>query len=211
MDDRRVLFLGDSYVAGSHDPTGQGWVGRVAAASWAADAPLIAYNLGVGGQTSVQVAARWRAEAEPRLNREADCRVVFSFGANDATMEGGRPQVDPERTTETLRTVVVETLELGLAPFVVGPPPAGEHEHDERIEELASRFEKACAQQGVPFVPVTAALRASHAWVEEAARGDGWHPGAGGHQALADLVLAGGWLAWLRADPGGVNAQPVSA
>jgi len=203
MDDRRVLFLGDSYVAGSHDPAGQGWVGRVAAASWAAGASLIAYNLGVGGETSVQVAARWRTEAEPRLHREADCRVVFSFGANDATIEGGRPQVEPDRTTQTLGVVVDEALELGLPTFVVGPPPAGESEHDDRIEELSCSFERLCAQRGVPFVPVTAALRASRAWVEEAARGDGWHPGAGGHQALADLVLAGGWLPWLRADPVG--------
>ena len=36
-----------------------GWVGRVVAASFAAGTPVTAYNLGVRGETSVQVASRW--------------------------------------------------------------------------------------------------------------------------------------------------------
>ena len=62
----------------------------MAVASWAADIPLTAYNLGVRREPSVAVVARWAVEARPRIAPGADCRVVFSFGANDATIEVGR-------------------------------------------------------------------------------------------------------------------------
>ena len=38
---------------------------------------------------------------------------------------------------------------------------------------------------------------ATPAWTTEAAANDGSHPGAGGYQALAQLVLGGGWPVWL--------------
>lgn len=52
----------------------------------------------------------------------------------------------------------------------------------------------------MPFVSVVERLLASPVWMEQIADGDGAHPGAEGYDALADLVLAGGWLDWLRAD-----------
>ena len=46
----------------------------------------------------------------------------------------------------------------------------------------------------VPFLPLHAALSASHAWRAGAARGDGVHPDAAGYAALAALVEA--WRPW---------------
>ena len=63
-----------------------------------------------------------------------------------------------------------------------------------------SRFEGICAERGVPFVSVIESLLASSVWMEQVAVRDGAHPGAEGNDALADLVLAGGWLDWLRTD-----------
>ena len=58
MTDLRVVFVGDSFVAGVGDPEGRGWVGRVVAAAHAAGLPLTAYNLGVRRETSADVLAR---------------------------------------------------------------------------------------------------------------------------------------------------------
>jgi hypothetical protein len=93
VTDRRLLFFGDSLVAGVGDPSGRGWVGRVVAASFGGGLPFTAYNLGVRRETSEQVAARWHSEALPRLLPEADVRIVVSFGANDTTIEHGRLRV----------------------------------------------------------------------------------------------------------------------
>lgn len=202
--DRRLLFFGDSFVAGVGDPTGAGWVGRLVAASYAAGLPITAYDLGVRRETSVQVAARWRAEARPRLTPEADCRVVLCVGANDTSEDdeaGGVVRVEPERSEATLAAVLDEAAGLGLPAFVVGPPPLGTEAQQDRVEELSARFESVCVPRRVPFVAVAAALRSEGVWLAEAEAGDGWHPAAGGYSALAEVVRAGGWIDWLRAAP----------
>jgi acyl-CoA thioesterase I len=150
----RVLFFGDSLVAGVGDPTALGWVGRIAAASFAAGTSLTAYNLGVRRETSVQVAARWRAEALPRLVESTDCRVVLSFGANDATAEDGRARVTADRSTVALTTILREIADLRLASFVIGPAPVDDAEHNERLRQLSDAFSAACRQLSVPFAAV---------------------------------------------------------
>ena len=195
--DRRVLFFGDSFVAGTGDPTCRGWVGRVGAASWDAGLAMQAYPLGIRRQTSVQIAARWHAEARPRLHPEAETRVVFSFGVNDTTIEDGLRRVEAADSLAALGRVLDEAEELQLPAFVVGPPPAGEVEQDERVAALSELFGARCRDRGVPFVDVVGALRGGSIWSEEAAAGDGSHPAAGGYEALAQLVLAAGWLRWL--------------
>jgi acyl-CoA thioesterase-1 len=196
-DDRRVLFFGDSFVAGLGDPEARGWVGRVAAASWSAGVPLLAYPLGIRRQTSIEVAARWRAEARARLKDCLQPRVVFSFGANDTSLEDGRPRVEPEHSVATLERVLDEAARLAIPAFVVGPPPVGEHAQDARIAGLSAQFADACAARAIPFADVVSALAANAAWRDEAAAGDGAHPGAGGYDALARLVLEAGWLVWI--------------
>jgi lysophospholipase L1-like esterase len=197
MDDRRVLFFGDSFVAGAGDPRGCGWVGRVTAACW----PLTPYNLGVRGETSVQVAARWQAEAWPRLRAGARSAAVFSVGANDAC--GERPGEPPRVPLEQSRAALGELLDaarlLELPAFVVGPPPVGDPLADARVRELTEAFGALCAARGTPYVPVAEQLLRSGTWLAEAAAGDGAHPGAGGYDELARLILAGGIGEWIAA------------
>jgi len=195
--DRRVLFFGDSIVAGVGDPEARGWVGRVAAASRAAGLPLTAYPLGVRRQTSVEVAERWLREARPRLLDGADCRVVFAVGVNDATFEDGAPRVEPDVSEATLGRMLDEAAQLGLPAFVVGPSPVCDDAHNARLADLTERFRLACAARRVPFCGVLEPLEVAAVWLREAAAGDGAHPGAVGYETLASLVVAGGWLGWL--------------
>ena len=68
--DRRVFFVGDSYVAGVGDPERRGWVGRAGGADATATAcPITAYNLGVRRDTSDDIARRWAAEVAARRGR----------------------------------------------------------------------------------------------------------------------------------------------
>jgi lysophospholipase L1-like esterase len=171
----------------------------VTAAAHDAGLPLTPYNLGVRGQTSVEVAHRWQAEAWPRLFAEASMYVVLSFGANDAIESGiaGEPRVTSARSVGTLSTMLDEAQALELPTFVVGPPPVGEQLPDDRLVALTDAFERLCAARDVPFVPVAVPLLENATWRAERAAGDGAHPGAGGYAALAELVLAGGFLDWL--------------
>jgi lysophospholipase L1-like esterase len=199
MDDLRLLCFGDSFTAGIGDPHGQGWVGRVVAAAYAAGRPLTAYALGVRRETSVEVAVRWRFEAMPRLHPGADCRVVFAVGANDTTVEDGRVRVTPERSCMVLDKMLDQAAALGLSSAVAGPPPVGDAAQQARAVALSDAFADVCAARSVPFWPIAEALLASPTWRSEQAAGDGAHPAARGYDLLADALVEVGLLAWLLA------------
>jgi acyl-CoA thioesterase I len=167
-------------------------VGRIVAASFDAGLPLVAYNLGVRRETSIEVAARWLDEARPRMRARARYGVVFGFGVNDTTAEDGRPRVEPGGAVDALGRVLDGAAQLALPALVVGPPPAGEPAQDAQAGALSRALRRVAAARGVPFVDVFAPVCANAAWTAEAAPGDGSHPGAGGYAALARLVLAGG-------------------
>ena len=168
----------------------------MAAAAWEAGIAVTPYNLGVRRETSEQVVARLEAEAAPRLVAEEPCRLVLSFGANDATVEDGRVRVAPEHSVAALREALRIAGRLGAPAFVVGPPPVAEPAHAERIAGLSARLAAACT---VPYVEVASALRASGPWMAEARAGDGAHPAAAGYGQLAGIVRAP-FLRWLRSD-----------
>lgn len=205
MIDRRVLFFGDSLVAGIGDPEGRGWVGRVVAASFEAGIPITAYNLGVRRQTSVEIAGRWLAEAAPRLIPEAECSVVFSFGANDTTIQDGHLRVEPERSLESLSAVIDQAAGLELRMLVVGPAPVDDNIQTRRISGLSANFEKLCKEREVPFVDVIGELQDSKIWRHEVRAGDGAHPAAQGYALLANLLLKRGMRKWLTVDDAAEN------
>src|SRR5262245_46811519 len=78
----RICFIGDSLVAGTGDPEYLGWAGRISAAARRRGHDVTCYNLGIRGNTSAQILARWRSEAEARFVEGQDCRLIFSFGVN---------------------------------------------------------------------------------------------------------------------------------
>ena len=122
----------------------------------------------------------------------------MAFGANDMVWEDGAPRVAPQRSAAVMQRLLGEAGALGLRPFVVGPAPVGDADADRRIVALTAAYAQVASAAGAPFVPVAEALMATPAWTSEAAAGDGAHPGAGGYDALAGLVLAAGWIDWLR-------------
>ena len=193
------MFFGDSHTAGSGDPAALGWAGRAAAAALGEGIPLTPYNLGVGGETSVEVAARWRGEALPRLpaEGEGDPRAVFAFGVNDVTLRNGGVRCSHEESLEALARALDGARGLGMRIFVVGPAAIDDEAENERIAELSRAFEGLCIARQVPFAPLAEELRSSGPWRRELAAGDGAHPGARGYEEMARLVLTAGWIDWL--------------
>ena len=197
MSGRSVLFYGDSFTAGVGDPTALGWVGRVAAACQ----PLTPYVLGVRGETSAQVAARWQGEAWPRLRVATAAGVVFAVGANDALGEAaddGPPRIDAGASVAIVGDLLDGAALMRLPAFVVGPAPVGAPAADARVRALDDAYGRLCHARGVPYAAVAPALLDDARWREEASAGDGAHPGAAGYARLAELVLAAGFRDWLE-------------
>ena len=197
--DRRVFFVGDSYVVGVGDPERRGWVGRLVDRSDRDGTPVTAYNLGVRRDTSEDVRRRWAGEVSARRVAGSEDRMVLSFGVNDTTDAAAGTRVPAGRTVANLQAVVGEAVAAGLPVLVVGPPPVTDRVQDRRIAALDEQLRTCADQLAAPYVPVHAALAADPRWTEEVARGDGAHPGAAGYALLAELVRPV-WQRWIRND-----------
>lgn len=189
----RICFIGDSFVNGTGDPECLGWAGRLCAAACRRGHDITYYNLGVRRETSADIAARWYQEAAPRLQPEHDPRVVFSFGVNDTTVEGGATRLALADSVANLRRVLTNAKDRYPVLFI-GPPPVADQDHDQSIAALSDTFAAECQALEVPYLPLIRSLVASMTWMREVAAGDGAHPGAQGYSELARLVEA--WDAW---------------
>ncbi len=200
MEDLRVCFIGDSFVAGVGDREHLGWTGRLAAGSSRAGRTLTAYNLGVRRQTSREVSHRWLFECQQRLPKTADGRVVFSFGVNDTTDDGAGPRVHADESAAHLTGMLHQAAERDWAALVVGPPPVADAGHNQRIKHLDGVFRIGCREAAVSYVSVFDPLLGDEAWSTEVQRSDGAHPAAGGYQQLSELAWPT-WRRWTSAAP----------
>jgi lysophospholipase L1-like esterase len=188
------MFIGDSIVAGTGDPECRGWAGRVAAASFRSGIELTALNLGIGGDPSGGVLARWREEVTRRINPDIDNRLVAQFGVND--IRDGI-ELPAEEVVANLASFVRETRDGGFDPLIVGPVPTAQQRESERVGDISRRFADACSQAGVTFIELHAALKNSPQFLGDLERGDGYHPGADGYNEITRAVLENGWWEWL--------------
>jgi len=189
----RICFFGESYVAGTGDPTYQGWVGRLCSS---AGKDLTAYNCGIRGATSALIRSTWFAEAYARLHAQPLAAIIFSFGTNDSALDSGVPRISGQSQTENTRAIL-EVASAQWPTLMIGPPGLLGADGTPRAADHAercARTKQLCDELGVPYFDTLAAFPAFKRWCSEAAAGDGAHPGAGGYAEMAEAV--GAWPAW---------------
>jgi lysophospholipase L1-like esterase len=191
--DVRVCFFGDSFVAGVGDPKALGWVGRVAARTPpTTGVDLTAYQLGVRGEATEDVAVRMPIESASRFARGDEHRVVVATGIADA-----HRRIDPARSVGALEFGLGS---LGVPALVVGPPPVGDTGLIRRIDAVDQALAEFCERRTITYVATFAPLMRRAAW-NKARAADGIHPDQTGYGLLAYLVLHGGWYEWLGVAP----------
>ncbi|TNE65161.1 MAG: hypothetical protein EP335_06345 [Alphaproteobacteria bacterium] len=186
----RIGFFGDSFIAGTGDPEGKGWVGRVCDR-----AGHTAVNFGVAGDTGEDILKRWRAEAD---GTGLD-RIVFSFGANDCLLtERKRIRVGQVDRLKIAKSLMQEAGKRWPVLFISPLPVAGDRAATNRIGEMARQLVTFTSLHATPYVNIFDAVNASEVWHAEAMAADGAHPGAGGYGLVAELVAAHPvWQGWL--------------
>jgi lysophospholipase L1-like esterase len=180
----RICVVGDALVAGVGDLKALGWVGRVSARTPQDEMPVTMFALGVPGETTADLAARWWEESRRRFGSgmsgrpgpggaattgedgEVGCRLVLGLGHGDATRGLSLP-----RSRLNLANVLDDAHSRGLPVFVVGPPPAGPPEQQARIEELSATFGDVCRRRDVPFVDTYTRLLTHLRWLTDLAAG----------------------------------------
>ena len=199
--DLPVCFIGDSFVAGYGDETGRGWTAHLVEAGAREGLNLHATVAGIGGDTSEMILARWD-EVDRRRAAFPTTAVIAEFGVNDVMEVEGEMRVDEAGTVAALRGMI-DRAPRGRF-LVVGPPPVVWDEVNERIAARAEAMAAVCDEARVPFVPMFDVLLTGGAWMREVAAGDGAHPGPGGYEQFADVIV-GPALAWLGSLP---DAEP---
>jgi lysophospholipase L1-like esterase len=130
---------------------------------------------------------------------------VFSFGANDCQADGGAPRVPAAQTLLNARAMLTASREIAPV-LLVGPPPMPDPGVCARLETLNEHLKTLAGRLQTPFIDVFRPLFADGLWNREAEAMDGAHPGAGGYQRMADLVVA--HPAWRSFSARGENPPP---
>ena len=193
MAQMRICFIGDSFVSGAFDDECVGWVGRIAAAARHRKHDVSPYNLGVRGETSLQIARRWRAEAEVRQSPQQEGRLVFEFGVNDAREVNGKRQLEAAQSLAAAREILSAAV-TWKPTLMIGPPPGGDMARNERVKGLSQKIADLCAQLGVPYFDSYEALVASPTFIPSTKAVDGTHPNAAGYAEWARVIDE--WPAW---------------
>ncbi len=202
----RVCFIGDSLVLGTGDDDFLGWPGRVMQRERHAGHDVTMYNLGIRGDTTTMIEARWRAEAEARLPAENPAALVFSFGCNDMAMENGQLRNVQEDAVASAKRMIAEA-KAWLPTLWIGPTPVNDDDmpfssapgrarylSSSRNVQLSDMFEDAAAELGVPYLDLFTPLMANSDWPKYYVKGDGVHPTRDGYAIVAEHVI--GWDAW---------------
>lgn len=183
-----VCFIGDSLTQGIGDELALGWVGRLARESFLKDPgrrqSLTVCNLGLRGDTSTRIAARWREETGRRRRPGEAMAFVFSFGAAD-----GKFDLPGEESLAAAREILSGAAALGETLYV-SPPPAFDAAWSGHIRTLGAQVRDLCAELGVPAFDLHAPLAAEPAYMASLAT-DGIHPDAAGYERMAELLR--GW------------------
>lgn len=204
MKDIRICFFGDSFINGTGDLSYLGWTGRVCSAvasSGAEPTELTYYNLGIRGNSSEQIEARWQAEATLRFAIECDARLVFAFGTCDNLTQAGEDPlgkeesffIEPRNSVACARRILTEAIAQHPT-LLIGPPPVADKALNQRNKDSSKAYETLTSELSVPYLDVYTPLRKNETWMTEVAKVDGYHPAAAGYQALAQLVS--NWAAW---------------
>lgn len=193
MAQMRICFIGDSFVSGAYDEECLGWVGRIGAAARRRKHDVSPYNLGVRGETSIQVARRWRAEAELRQSPQQEGRLVFEFGVNDVREVNGKRQMEAAQSLAAAREIL--TAAVAWKPtLMIGPPPGGDQPRNARVKDLSESLANLCTLLGVPYFDSFTPLMNSAAFIASTKAVDGTHPNASGYAEWARAI--DGWSAW---------------
>ena len=86
-----------------------------------------------------------------------------------------------------------------LPTLMIGPPPTGDTELNERVKHLSDRQSALCDDLSIPFLSPWERLLADDTWLRDIEAGDGAHPNSGGYAVLAELIMEWPpWRAWVN-------------
>jgi lysophospholipase L1-like esterase len=158
------------------------------------------YNMGINGDTSRDIAARWKKESKAR-SRNAGGMFIFSFGFNDAAKMDGNPvQVDLETSVEIARSMLSQAREISQVLWI-GPTPLDERVNpmrtqynswemcNDRIAQYDEAYDATAKDLSIPYLRLFPAFLSNQRYGAALLDGDKVHPGKDGHQMISERLF----------------------
>lgn len=190
MQQKRIFFVGDELISGIGDDRALGWVGRVLART-TLNPPILPITLAYPGEATSELSHRWQDEVTPRLDREADNRLVIGLGSHD--LDAG---ISSARSRLYVANLLDNAERLQLQTFVVGPPPRPDCNARE-LAELSQSYADVCARRNTIYVDTFTPLVNHEQWNTDMSISASYTPRQAGYALIAWLVLHCGWHQWL--------------
>jgi len=207
IDFDRIFCLGDSITLGCNDSLGLGWPGRLGRDLTHKGGSLAVYNLGINGDTSLDIAQRWRSEVLAR-SRNSDGLILFAFGFNDASRPAnGELQVGLDDSIAAARQLLLEAKSVSEVLWI-GPTPLDEsvnplrtefetwHSYNAEIARYDAAYAELAQEIGIDYLRLFPEFVNSPRYLAALNSGDKVHPGDDGYAMIAEYIA--GWDSWLR-------------
>ncbi len=192
------LFLfGNSITWGAEDPAG-GWAARLR--KWLEEQThlVTVYNLGVCGDTSADLLARFQFEFESRRSAVDPNPILFAIGLNDTSRSKprGKTQVSLSDFKKNITALAEQASQYNEKIAFLGLTPVWEQRikdnalpgsqivwyDNKTIAKYNQELKEVCKQNIIPFIEVFDLLE------QKDIDNDGIHPNAKGHQKIFEQV-----------------------
>lgn len=199
-----ILVFGDSIAYGAWDAEG-GWVCRLRkyldskTLSGKGDSYYNTYNLGVSGDTTANLLARFDAETTARIDEgesQNDLVVIFAIGINDPGMQRAKAPDSPEEFQRNIEKLSKKAKALTGNVLFIGSHPVDEtkthpvfwdremHYDNESIQRDNKIIKRVCAKNDALFIDLSKPFGSSYKKLLE----DGVHPNSEGHKLIYQTV-----------------------
>lgn len=205
-----IICFGDSITYGNWDPEG-GWVGRLreyldskSLSAYSGEDLYskfytLTYNLGIPGDTSSGLFARFENELAPRFNPDEETVILFAIGINDSRyyISTGEHEADLETFKQNIwdmweiaRQYTQDVAFIGLTPVDESRTNPLFWERDavyknEYIEKYNDVIREFCEYRQTPFIDIFSAMKGLDiASLME----DGIHPNSEGYKVIEEII-----------------------
>lgn len=202
-----IFIYGDSISLGLWDENG-GWADRLKKDIFAKEVANNlktyneVYNLGIDGNFTRQIVARFEEETKARLWPDEKYMFIFATGTNDSLINGnGRPESSAEEYLKNLSDLYVKVkkysnkiLFIDLTPVDENrtnplPPEissSGKSYANERIDSFNETLHKFCNENNLACVLVNKKFKENKNYQELLI--DGLHPNTEGHLLMYESI-----------------------